>query len=117
MSMSKEGLAIKLVVPLSQPVCSFKNSKRSILDSNTGQQRTLTPAKIKARMQELENGILFALYSSCQTSIGETDSECLKRLRTVLCGLSDDSLNQIPEASFAVEYSTAPGVRIEITPL
>lgn len=110
--MSKDVLV--LTVLLSQPVCSFKNTKRSILDRNTGLQRTLTPAKIKKRMQELEDGIVSGLYSSCQTGSAGTDSAWLKRLRTALSGLSDDSLTQIPESSFAVQYADQAGVMIEI---
>lgn len=96
---------------------SFKNSKRAIKDRNSGKMRTLTPAKIKARMDELENAILSALYSGSQIIEGETHSECWKRLRTVLSGLSDDSIQEIPCGSWAVEFTSKEneGVTIELT--
>lgn len=70
-------------------------------------------------MTLLENRILFALYSACQTKEGATDSECLKQLRTALCGLSDDSLKEIPEFSFGYKYveNQLAGVEITITKL
>lgn len=111
MSMTENGL--RLAVYTREAIPSFKNHKRAI-PTPSGKHRTLTEPSVKKRMEELESGILSALYSSCQTSGGETDSACLKRLRTVLCGLCDDSLSQIPEASFGVEYSSQPGVIIEI---
>lgn len=114
MSMSNAGL--RLVVHTREAIPSFKNRKRAI-PTPSGKYRTLTEPSVKLRMVELEDGILSALYSSCQTESGETDLECLKQLRTALCGLSDDSLNQVPEASFGVEYSSQPGVIIEIKPL
>lgn len=83
-------------------VPSFKNSKRSILDKNSGLQRTLTPKKMKARMNLLEGRIVSALYSECRTSGGEMDLECQRQLQTVLSGLLDDSLKEIPEFSFGV---------------
>ena len=106
---------IKLVVR-SGPVPAFKNCKRSILDRNTGLQRTLTPGPIKKRMQVLENGILSALYSSCQTTDAETALACRKQLRIALSGLSDDSLAEIPEFSFGLERvpKEREGVKIEI---
>lgn len=94
---------------------SFKNTKRAIVDSSTGKHRTLTPGNIKKRMAQLENRIVSSLYSLCQTPQGATDSECLKRLRTALSGLSDDSLTEIPEFSFGVRY-VEPGLEgVEIT--
>lgn len=78
--------------------------------------RTLTEPQAKQRMDRLEKAIEFALYSSCRTEKDETDSDYLKRLRTVLSGLCDDSLKEIPEFSFGVEYVAKgrEGVRIEI---
>lgn len=78
--------------------------------------RTLTEPETKQRMNNLENGIVSALYSLCQTGDGETDSECRKQLRMFLSELSDDSLNQIPSSTFEVEFveKGQEGVRIEI---
>jgi hypothetical protein len=98
--------AVRLLAITGDPVPSFKNTKRAILDRNTGLQRTLTPAKIKQRMDRLEKAIVFALYSCCPTASGVTDSACLKQLRTALSGLSDDSLKEIPEFSFG--WRTVP---------
>lgn len=100
-------------------VPSFKNTKRAILDRNTGNQRTLTPGKIKKRMQELEDGILLALYSFCQTSDAGTHTACLKRLRTALLGLSDDSVREIPEGWHKTRKVSKgnEGVEIVITQL
>lgn len=96
-------------------VPSFKNTKRSILDSRTGQQRTLTPGNIKKRMRQLESRILFALDSLCLTPSGETDLECQKQLRTYLYELCDDSLTEIPDFAFSVRY-VEPGLEgVEIT--
>jgi hypothetical protein len=116
---SENAIPICIRVITGDHVPSFKNTKRSILDSNTGHQRTLTPGNIKKRMVQLENRIVSALHSSCQTPGRETDLECLKRLRIALCGLCDDSLMEIPEFSFAVKYVEPglEGVEIEILPL
>lgn len=82
--------------------------------------RVLIDKPIKERMQILENGILCALYSLCRTEGSEMDSECLKQLRMRLSeqlkGLSDDSIREVPEFSFGVEYveKGQEGVRIEI---
>lgn len=60
--------------------------------------------EVKQRMDRIENAILFALYSKCQTTGSETPSECLKQLRTHLSGLSDDSIREIPSGAWDVEY-------------
>jgi hypothetical protein len=110
---------VKLVVITGDNVPSFKNSKRSILDRNSGKQRTLTPGKMKRRMQLLEDAILSALYSGSVTAGGEMDLAWQRRLRTALSGLLDDSLKEIPEFSFGVRYVEPgqEGVEIEIEPL
>lgn len=59
---------------------------------------------IKERMQHLENAILSALYSESQIVGNETHSECWKRLRTLLSGLSDDSIREIPDGSWSTKY-------------
>lgn len=117
----KDGQISKVIleIKLSQNVPSFKNRKRSIKDRTTGKMRPLTEPKIKARMEEMENGIVFALYSAARTIGLGTDSECLKQFRTWLCGLSDDSLKIIPECSWGVEYvpEGQQGFTIEIEKL
>ena len=95
--------SVTLSVLTGDHVPSFKNSKRSILDRNSGKQRTLTPAKIKKRMELIENSIVSALYSSRPMRGDVTDPEWLKQLRIALSGLSDDSVHEIPEFSFGVQ--------------
>lgn len=55
-------------------------------------------------MDQLENAIVSALYSLSQTGGAVTPSECSKQLRTVLSGLCDDSLKQIPAGAWGTEY-------------
>lgn len=59
---------------------------------------------IKERMAQLEDGILSALYLWCQTRESGTDLAWQKHARMLLSGLSDDSLREIPQSSFGVEY-------------
>ena len=59
--------------------------------------------KVKKRMALLEDAIVFALYSCAATIVSETPSGCLKQLRTLLSGLSDDSIREIPCGSWDVE--------------
>ncbi len=100
-------------------VPSFKNRKRAIKDKNTKKLRTLTEPAVKERMTRIEEGILSALYSMYQTIDAVTDSECRKRLRTVLFELSDDSLKEIPEFMFGLKRVSKgnEGVEIIITKL
>jgi len=98
---------------------SFKNHKRAIKDSKSGKLRTLTDPDVAKRVERLENAILSALYSESQIIGSETHSECWRRLRTLLSGLSDDSIREIPAGSWDVEYvpQGQEGVIIEITRL
>lgn len=79
--------------------------------------RILIDKPVKARMLALENAILSELYSASQIIGNETHLECLKRLRTLLSGLSDDSIREIPEGSWATHHDIkgCEGVIIEIT--
>lgn len=119
MTNSFDGTRVFLRVITGDHVPSFKNTKRSILDSKTGKQRTLTPGNIKKRMRQLENRTLSALHSLSLNPAGETDLACQKRLRMFLSGLCDDSLTEIPESKFSVRYVEPgmEGVEIEIIPL
>lgn len=96
-------------------VPSFKNRKIAIKDSSSGKLRTLTEPSIKERMDRMENAIVFALYSESQIREGETHSECLKRLRTYLCGLYDDSIHQIPQGEWDVVFVPKGEEGFEIT--
>lgn len=107
---------VKLEIKLGENIQSFKNKKRSILDSSSGKQRTLTPKKTKQHMDRIEHAIESALFLRCQTSVGVMDSGWQRQLQIVLSGLLDDSLAEIPEFSFGVEYveKGEEGVVIEI---
>lgn len=108
-----QPISLNVAMPGSQ-VPSFKNCKRV-----TKRGGLITDPEIKKRMQALESAILSALYSAYQTGKRETDLECRKQLQTALCGLRDDSLKEIPEFSFGVEYveKGSEGVTIVITEL
>ena len=116
--LSKAQTAFSVSLRVSVPnIPSFKNRKRAI-PTKSGKFRTLTEPKVKQRMEQLENAIVSALYSACQTASGGTDSECLKRARIALSGLSDDSWREIPESSFLVTHDPAnPGLEIIIEKL
>lgn len=85
-------------------VIPFKNRKRAILDRKTGKMRTLTEPKVAQWMERATEAIVLKLFSSCQTGDAATQRECLSQLRTFLCGLSDDSVKQLPMGSWEVEY-------------
>lgn len=90
---------------------SFKNCKHTNKHGHV-----YTETRVKKIMEQLESGILSELYSEFQMVEPETASECWKRLRTALSGLSDDSLKEIPNASFSTEVvpKGQEGVMIEI---
>lgn len=111
---TKQSAPLKLLIKGPLPP-SFKNNKRSILDRNTGLQRTLTPKETKQRMDILENGIVFALYSLSRTIGAGTHSGCLKQLRTALCELSDDSIREVPAGDWDVRYVPKGEEGLEIT--
>jgi len=97
MSESIEKIILQICCPLPP---SFKNHKRSGIDAQTRKHMTFTRTDIKERMMLLENAILSELYFIGKTYGEGMDLECLRRLRTVLSGLLDDSLNEIPIGSF-----------------
>jgi len=103
---------IVLVVSGTGHIPSFKNHKHS---GKSG--FVYTDPKVKKRVKRLEENILCGLYSLCRTNESETHLECLKRLRTALFGLCDDSIREIPQGEWNVEYveKGKEGVRIEIT--
>lgn len=70
----------------------------------------------KERMDRLEKAMLFALYSLCPTGASGTPSECWKPLQTLLSGLCDDSIREIPAGSWTVEYvpKGEEGINVEI---
>lgn len=105
-------ITLRLFIPLPP---SFKNSKRSILDRNTGRQRTLTPGKVKRRMDQLEDAIVSALFSWSQTKEGVMRLACWKQSPTALFGPSDDSIKEIPCGEWDVRYVEKSQEGLEIT--
>ncbi len=105
---------LRLSVTLGQAVPSKKNHHFPLANGGLGIDKA-----IKLRMNDLENGILSALCSESQMTASETPLECLRRLQTLLSGLLDDSIREIPTGSWGVEYvpKGQEGVIIEITPL
>lgn len=116
-SKSDKG-SVTLVLHVPMPP-SHKNRKRPVIHSKTGKLHEIIEPSVKDRMQHLEDAILSALYSASQIVGKETHSECWKRLRTVLSGLSDDSIREIPCGSWDVEYVSkgSEGISIHITEL
>ena len=104
---------VKLIVPGPTPP-SFKNRKMAVRDQTNGKLKTISPPAVKERRMSLENAILSELYSESQIIGNETHSECWKRLRTVLSGLCDDSIREIPCGSWDVEYVSKHREGIEI---
>lgn len=101
---------VKLTV-MNQGHCpSFKNHKHSGANGFV-----YCDPRVKKRVQSIENAMLSELYSESQIVGSETHSECWKRLRTVLSGLSDDSIREIPEGSWAVEFVPPGDEGLEIT--
>lgn len=97
-------------------VPSFKNQKRTRVDRETMKPVNFTEPSVKHRMKAIEDAIVCALFSLCQTTESETRMECRKRLQTLLSGLLDDSIREIPKGEFDVEYvdKGKEGVAIEI---
>lgn len=100
-------------------VPSHKNSKFATTSQRSGKPEIFGNPEVRQRMKVLEGAIVSALYSSSPTTGGATGSAWLKQLRTALSGLCDDSLREIPESSFGVEYveTGSEGVKIEIEEL
>ncbi len=94
------SVSLRLKIPLPP---AFKNCKISGRNRKTGKLMSYTDHEIKERMQQLEDAILFELYSTGKTFGEGMEAECLRRLRMLLSGLLDDSLNEIPEGSFGSE--------------
>lgn len=109
--------SVELVIKGVNHVPSFKNCKRSVINRKTGKLGTMTEPKVKKRMNALEDAITSALFSWYRTEGNETRSECSKQLRILLCGLSDDSIREIPCGSWSTEYVKPgeEGLRITIT--
>lgn len=98
---------------------SFKNRKRTRVDRKTLKPHNFTDPKHKKRMDALEDAITLALFSWYPIDVKETRSECLKQLRTLLSGLCDDSIQEIPCGTWATEHVKPgeEGLRIRITKL
>lgn len=105
---------LSLQIKLGEHVPSKKNRHFAGSDGKIKIDR-----EAKERMVRLENAIVLALYSKCQTTGNEMDLECRKQLQTLLSGLSDDSIREIMQHYWCVEYvpKGQEGVRIEIEEL
>lgn len=97
MTNSFDGTRVFLRVITGDHVPSFKNTKRSILDSKTGKQRTLTPGNIKKRMDHITNGLVSALIFAYQTTEGVTSTGCSRQSWIASKLPGDDSIQWIPE--------------------
>jgi len=82
-------------------VISFKNNKM------LARGRLFTKPEYQAWMDRATESIVLQLFSKCQTGDAATQLECWKRLRTFLSGLSDDSVKQLPEGAWKVEFVEA----------
>jgi len=69
--------------------------------------RLFTKPEYQAWMDRATESIVLQLFSKCQTGDAATQLECWKRLRTFLSGLSDDSVKQLPEGAWKVEFVEA----------
>lgn len=77
-------------------VPSFKNKKRSILDRNTGKQRTLTEAKTKQWMEACIQSFVSQLLCATQTA-AEGTTPGRSKLSSIVSLLPwDDSRQWIP---------------------
>lgn len=103
-----------LDIKLGEPVPSKKNRHFPGSDG-----KIKIDQGIKQRMKRLENAIVLALYSRCQTTESAMDSECRKQLRTLSLNLCDDSVREIPQHYWCVEYvpKGQEGVTIQIQEL
>lgn len=101
---------VVLEVVTGENLCSFKNRKRV-----TKRGGLITDPDVKRRQDRLEAHILLSFYFASPTGEHETDLDSLRALRTLLSGLCDDSLKQIPEFSFAVEYVKPEDAGVQIT--
>lgn len=78
-------------------VPAFKNKKRSILDSNTGLQRTLTEPKTKQWMERCIQSFVSQLLSATQTT-GDGTTPGRTKLSVIVLSLPlDDSRQWIPD--------------------
>jgi len=89
--------SIRIFVPVIPP--SFKNRKRVGLNRKTGHLMPFTDKKTKARMRQLEDGIVLALKSYSQAVDDKTLMASSPPLETLLSGLRDDCWTIIPEMS------------------
>jgi hypothetical protein len=109
------GNGTPLYLEVSYPVPSFKNSKRAILDRNTGQMRTLTPGKTRQRMEQIMDGIASQLLSAFQPEDGKTLTG--SQLRSLIASSvpEDDCWTAIPQLTIMGQLDQAnPGVTIII---
>lgn len=91
----------KMVVLTVRLGCHIPSKKNHHYPSADG-RRVLIDQSVRLRMKQLEEAILSELYSLSVIIGGETPSACLKPLQTLLSGLCDDSIKEIPSGSWGV---------------
>jgi len=96
-------MKIELEVKGLSHIPSFKNKKRSILDRNTGLQRTLTEGKTKQWMERCTQSLVSQLLCATQTIEGATIPGHSK-LSLIVSSLPwDDSRQWIPETHITTQ--------------
>jgi hypothetical protein len=110
------GSATPISLDVSFPLPSFKNTKRAILDRNTGRMRTLTPGPIKKRMKEIEDSFACQLLSAFQAEGGKTSTALQLRSWIASVAPQDDSWTVIPQLSIMGQLAEGltPGATIII---
>lgn len=87
---------IQMSVITKDPVPAFKNNKRSILDKNTGLQRTLTKKEVKKRMDLITRSLVSTLLSDYLTTGNGTSTACVQLSSIVSRLPAKDSLQWVP---------------------
>lgn len=100
---------IRLNVRLSQPVPSFKNTKRV-----SKGQGLFTPKKIKARMEEITRAIALGLHSSWKTAEDGMQTGCSLQHWIASRVPLDDSTKWVPSLSVDVIKSSKPDVGFQL---
>lgn len=116
MTTTKSATQNSIVLTIYGKIPAFKNKKRSILDRNTGKQRTLTDPKTKQWMEACIQDLASQLLSMSPTTAGGTLTGCLQQF-LIASVPQDDSWHFIPEIHIRAESGGVPGAEITITKL
>lgn len=93
---------IELRVKGLRHVPSFKNTKRAIIDGNTGRLRTLTPRITKQWMKRCEDAFVSQLESLYQTNEAAMPTARSRQSWIACVAPFDDSVNHIREILLTV---------------